>query len=58
MRVYIYKSRRDQKTGGVDLIFRCAFYSANRTDASIRDGNVARISTPPRAIDDEPVSNN
>jgi len=54
----IDKSRRDEKTGRIDLIFRFAFYDANRTDAPIRDGDVARISTLPRAIDDEPVSNN
>jgi len=54
----IDKSGRDEQTARIDLIFRVAFYDPNRTDASIRDGDIARISTLPRAIDDEPVSNN
>ena len=58
MGMNINESWRDEKTGRIDLIFRFAFYDANRTDASIRNGNIARISTLPSAIDDEPVSNN
>ena len=57
MGVNVDKSWRDEKTGGVDLIFRFAFYGADRSDASIRNGDVARVSTAPCAIDDEPVSN-
>jgi hypothetical protein len=56
--VDIDKSWRDKKAGRIDLIFRFAFYDANRTDASIRNGDIARISRLTRAINDEPVSNN
>ena len=58
MCVDINKSRRDKKTGRIDLIFRFAFDDAYRVDASIRNCDVTAISTLPRAIDDEPVSNN
>ena len=58
MRMNIDKAGCDKKTGSIDLIFRFAFYNANRADASIRNGDIARISAPPSAIDDEPVSNN
>jgi hypothetical protein len=58
MRMNIDKSGCDEKTGRIDLIFRFAFYDANRADASIRNGDIARICTMPRAIDNEPVSNN
>jgi len=54
----IDKSGRDEKSARIDLIFRFAFYDANRTDASIRNGDIAGVSALPCAIDDEPVSNN
>jgi hypothetical protein len=56
--VNIDESGRDKKTARIDLIFRFAFYDPDRTDASIRNGDIARICTLPRAINDEPVSNN
>ena len=58
MGMNINKSWRDKKSGCIDLIFRFAFYDANRANASIRNGDIARICTLPPAIDDDPVSNN